>query len=159
VRFRRRIGTRTHGPHSARPPTAVSASCPLTAWHVAHNNNNNNNNNNNHNNNNNNNTSRTRRALQVRIFDLASTSLLEEYTQHVGRVVDLVFSHGAERLHSAGSDGVLCAYDALHAYQPSRLYAARPSAACSPCIALTKDDTVLVAGALLPAKLLIFEVT
>ena len=93
----------------------------------------------------------------VRVFDIASTSLLEEYTQHHGKVVDLAYSHGAERLYSAGTDGVIVAYDVLHSYQPSRSYSATPSAQPSPCLALTKDDALLVAGSLQPKYLLIFE--
>lgn len=46
----------------------------------------------------------------VRIFDIASTSLLEEYTQHAGVVVDILYSHDAERLFSASTDCGLCAY-------------------------------------------------
>ena len=94
----------------------------------------------------------------IRVFDIASTSLLEEYTQHQGKVVDLLFAHNAEKLYSAGADGVLCAYDVVHAYQPSRTYSAAPGAEpASPCLAITKDDLLLVAGSLQKAQLLLFE--
>lgn len=39
-------------------------------------------------------------------------------------------------------------YDALHAYQPSRSYAAKPYAEASPCLAITSDDAILAAGSL-----------
>lgn len=65
----------------------------------------------------------------VRVFDIASTSLLEEYTQHHGKVVDLLYANQAERLYSASTDGTIVAYDVLHSYQPSRSYSATPSAA------------------------------
>ena len=61
----------------------------------------------------------------VRVFDIASTSLLEEYRQHRGPVAALAYAHAAHRLYSASHDGGLCAYDVLHSYQPCRAYAAR----------------------------------
>ena len=92
----------------------------------------------------------------VRIFDIASTSLLEEYQQHEGKVLALAYSHGARRLFSAASDGGLCAYDVLHSYQPCRAYAAAPHAD-SPCLAVCADDTILAVGGLQPTTLLLFQ--
>ena len=62
----------------------------------------------------------------MRVFDIASTSLLEEYTQHSGQLVDLLYANSGERLYSAGTDGVLVVYDVVHSYQPSRSYSAAP---------------------------------
>lgn len=92
----------------------------------------------------------------VRIFDIASTSLLEEYQQHKGRVFDVLYSHAALRLFSAADDGTLTAYDVLHSYQPSRAYTATPTASC-PCLAISTDDSCLVAGGLSPTSLLVFN--
>lgn len=92
----------------------------------------------------------------VRVFDIASTSLLEEYQQHEGRVLALAYSHGARRLFSAASDGGLCAYDVLHSYQPCRAYAASPHAD-SPCLAVCSDDQLLAVGGLQPHSLLLFH--
>ena len=86
----------------------------------------------------------------IRIFDIASTSLLEEYAQHQGRVVHLLYSHHADALYSAATDCTVCMFDVLHAYQPSRAYSGSLSTAASPCLAITNDDTMLVVGALQP---------
>lgn len=83
----------------------------------------------------------------VRIFDIATTSLLEEYKQHDSRVLALAYSQSATRLFSASDDGGLCAYDVLHAYQPFRAFSATQSAD-SPCLAISADDTVLAVGGL-----------
>ena len=83
----------------------------------------------------------------VRIFDIASTSLLEEYKQHRGRVLAIGYTHSAQRLFSASADGGLCAYDVLHSYQPSRFFSASPHAD-SPCIAVASDDSLLAVGGL-----------
>ena len=85
----------------------------------------------------------------------------------------MLYSHTADRLYSAGTDGMrtflepcsnlargltaaccgmftgtICAYDVLHSYQPSRAYAASPGGTPSPCLAITRDDALLVAGSL-----------
>ena len=92
----------------------------------------------------------------VRIFDIASTSLLEEYKQHNGKVLALAYAHSAQRLFSAAADGGLCAYDVLHSYQPSRAYSASPHAD-SPCLAVAPDDAVLAVGGLQEGALLLFD--
>jgi len=84
----------------------------------------------------------------VRVFDIASTSLLEEYTQHAGKVMDLAYSADGERLYSAGTDCGLTAYDVVHSYQPSRAFSAKAFPDAKPCLALTSDDKLLVAGGL-----------
>ena len=83
----------------------------------------------------------------VRIFDIASTSLLEEYKQHRGRVLAIAYTHSAQRLFSAAADGGLCAYDVLHSYQPTRAFSAAPHAD-SPCIAVAPDDSLMAVGGL-----------
>ena len=93
----------------------------------------------------------------MRVFDIASTSLLEEYTQHHGKVVDLVYTHGGERLFSAGTDCAITAYDAVHAYQPSRSYSATVFPNASPCLAVASDDSLLVAGCLQQHAVLLFD--
>ena len=93
----------------------------------------------------------------LRIFDIASTSLLEEYTQHAGPVVDLLYSHAADRLFSAGTDCTITSYDVLHSYQPSRNYAAARFTSPSPCLAIASDDTLLVAGGLQEHALLLID--
>ena len=92
----------------------------------------------------------------VRVFDIASTSLLEEYQQHEGQVLALAYSLGARRLFSAASVGGLCAYDVLLSYQPCRAYAASPHAD-SPCLAVCSDDQLLAVGGLQPHSLLLFH--
>ena len=44
----------------------------------------------------------------------------------------------------------------LHSYQPSRAYTATPTASC-PCLAISTDDSCLVAGGLSPTSLLVFN--
>ncbi|XP_067101587.1 WD repeat-containing protein 90 [Osmerus mordax] len=47
----------------------------------------------------------------VRVFDIASSKLLAEHSQHRGQVVGLVFSPDGEALYSAGSLGALVLYN------------------------------------------------
>ena len=92
----------------------------------------------------------------VRVFDIASTSLLEEYRQHRGPVAALAYAHAAHRLYSASHDGGLCAYDVLHSYQPCRSFTAA-TPADSPCIAIAPDDNVIAVGGLQSKALLLFD--
>jgi len=48
----------------------------------------------------------------VRVFDVGTTNLLAEYSQHSGQVTGLVFTPNGEFMHSAGALGSLALYDA-----------------------------------------------
>ncbi|CAH3162897.1 unnamed protein product [Porites lobata] len=48
----------------------------------------------------------------VRVFDVGTTNLLAEHSQHAGQVTGLVFSPNGEFMHSAGALGSLALYDA-----------------------------------------------
>jgi WD repeat-containing protein 90 len=57
----------------------------------------------------------------IRVFDIATTSLIEEHHCHRGQVNALAFSSDGTRLFSSGEDGVVVVYDCQQAYQPIRM--------------------------------------
>lgn len=71
----------------------------------------------------------TRRVLAVgfasgatRIFDILTTSVVEEYQQHQGDVASVVYTSDGSKLLSSGSvDHQLCVYDVHRGYQPVKM--------------------------------------
>jgi hypothetical protein len=57
----------------------------------------------------------------VRVFDIASTSTLQEYQQHRGSVLQLLYRKDGKRLFSAASCGTICVYDVTREHQPIRM--------------------------------------
>lgn len=58
----------------------------------------------------------------MRVMDIASTTMHVDYQQHVGRVVDVLFSGDGAFLYSNGEDGNICAYDVGKNYCPVRMF-------------------------------------
>eukprot|EP00051_Salpingoeca_urceolata_P017149 m.231562 g.231562 ORF g.231562 m.231562 type:complete len:1844 (-) comp18876_c0_seq6:786-6317(-) len=57
----------------------------------------------------------------VRVFDIASTSVLAEHQQHHSSVVMVVYSPDGQRLLSVGTEGAIVQYDATQSYNPLRV--------------------------------------
>ncbi|GFR42731.1 hypothetical protein Agub_g3650 [Astrephomene gubernaculifera] len=61
---------------------------------------------------------------RLRVFDVPTTTLLQEQQQHRGAVAELVFSPDGERLFSGGADGALVTYDVQRLYAPTQYLSA-----------------------------------
>ncbi|KAG2491091.1 hypothetical protein HYH03_010535 [Edaphochlamys debaryana] len=61
---------------------------------------------------------------RMRVFDVPSTTLLQEQQQHRAAVAELVFSPSGDRLFSGGQDGALVVYDTQRLYAPTQYLSA-----------------------------------
>ncbi|KAG2447660.1 hypothetical protein HYH02_007576 [Chlamydomonas schloesseri] len=61
---------------------------------------------------------------RLRVFDVPSTTLLQEHHQHRAGICELLFSPGGDRLFSGGADGALVVYDTARMYAPAQYLSA-----------------------------------
>ncbi|KAG2423007.1 hypothetical protein HXX76_015605 [Chlamydomonas incerta] len=61
---------------------------------------------------------------RLRVFDVPSTTLLQEHHQHRAGITELLFSPGGDRLFSGGADGALVVYDTARLYAPAQYLSA-----------------------------------
>lgn len=61
---------------------------------------------------------------RTRVFDIATTTLVQEHMQHKAAVVQISYSSDGVRLYTGGADGGLCVYDVAQVYLPTKFLAA-----------------------------------
>eukprot|EP00742_Colponemidia_sp_Colp-10_P012496 GILJ01014047.1.p1 GENE.GILJ01014047.1~~GILJ01014047.1.p1 ORF type:complete len:1899 (+),score=257.13 GILJ01014047.1:33-5729(+) len=79
----------------------------------------------------------------TRVFDVESTSLIEEVKQHEMAVDSISYSNNGRLLFSTSKDGCICIYDALRSYQPIKIiHAPRSSSGLNLCV--SQDSSLFV---------------
>lgn len=92
----------------------------------------------------------------IRLFDIPTTSTLQEYQQHRGAVVQLLYRSDGKRLYSAATCGTICVYDVSRDHQPMRMISVDfPTDRIS--ISLSPDSLLLAAASATPFNVIIFD--
>ncbi|GIL93850.1 hypothetical protein Vretimale_214 [Volvox reticuliferus] len=75
---------------------------------------------------------------RVRIFDVSTTTLIQEQQQHRAAVAELAFTPAGDRLFSGGMDGALVMYDVPRLYAPTQ-YLSAGVRNMKVCVAVSPD--------------------
>ncbi|GLC33983.1 hypothetical protein PLESTB_000825300 [Pleodorina starrii] len=79
---------------------------------------------------------------RVRVFDVGTTTLIQEQQQHRAAVAELVFTPGGDRLFSGGMDGALVMYDVQRLYAPAQ-YLSAGMRDIRVCVAVSSDGAYI----------------
>ncbi|GLI66011.1 hypothetical protein VaNZ11_009714 [Volvox africanus] len=75
---------------------------------------------------------------RVRVFDVSTTTLIQEQQQHRAPVAELAFTPAGDRLFSGGMDGALVMYDVQRLYAPTQ-YLSAGVRNIKVCVAVSPD--------------------
>lgn len=92
----------------------------------------------------------------IRLFDIPTTLTLQEYQQHRGAVVQLLYRPDGKRLYSAATCGTICVYDVSRDHQPIRMISADFPTDCI-SVSLSPDSLLLAAASATPFSVVIFD--